>query len=1168
MTPYASHAAMPMATRPPDVAVLSCGSASPPTLLPLPVAHAVSLATRSTSLAIRVGSLVGTYGLDAARFTTVSSLALARGMLEGVLARAASDAHSTASSLSYAASEDTESLLERSLDSLRRAVSQAVFWTSAGFRLTGTTLTTASDASLLVLSSLDQLFGSTDSSRAAASIITLLRREFRQPSPATGGQAVGIIDLVLALAALAYLQRACRRLPSEELRRRNCEEVIWDIVVLNDGQRIDVQQDAAASTADAPPSQLQGPQSSRNGYEDEDAILARLKGQIVASLAPGTSVAMSSSVSSVQTITVDVRGSQLPAMPTPPGAEIVETRGPISTALTPHSWTPAGQEADESYRVVYKIQRDNFQSTSFRRDDQDSSPVVIELLSDEASSPTDSSKSQSLDNDVSKASHFPNLESPGSTAAARDNSHDAPIRKSFAADSPSLATPNVDMVDSGSSSSNKRPLPSTPTDIQPEQTANQKKQRLPPTAACGSRDDTSKARHGGEASNKGLHKKTEPNKLAKPTDKKSGLKHAFKGSGQSLSNMWTKESAASGPRQPAKLKSPHTKPSNNKDGPPSPVAVVRTPVNNSSPSASWHSLANRRSLHSPEKLARPSSRTGGYVSIHERRRDSIVSQTDAFSVNASGQVQSASPTVVRTDYSAQESTARPRSLVISSTESAPPSPYKSHQHHQHHQHRRSASYAASLYSVGTNDSQSSLILSSYYQKSVYNASSALGALRREGFVDGAFPAGHLLPNVARYMRFSSACYGSHFLKVMGISTEMPASVLGGSRSGAQQLHHDVRHFVHHTESEAGSILLASFVDPQGGADASGSTGTGVPLVHYISLDHAARAVVLACRGTLGFEDVVADMTCEYDDLFWRGRRYKVHKGIHASARRLLYGQDGRVLVTIAEALREFPDYGLVLCGHSLGGGVTALLGVMLSQPNPDGPGFVTSGEPHARLLLNMPARVGGDDGNALLRLPAGRRIHVYAYGPPGVMSPSLRRITRGLVTSVVHGNDLVPNLSLGLVHELQALALAFKMDQGHARGELRRRMWTALQTSLRLTGQSSSGSASASNACHSGTAEADEQALGALRESMRGAHKLVPPGEVFAVESTPVLRREAFVAGDEGGVGRPAQRVVLKYIRDVETRFGEVRFGGGMLTDHSPAKYEDALNKLRLGVVE
>jgi hypothetical protein len=102
----------------------------------------------------------------------------------------------------------------------------------------------------------------------------------------------------------------------------------------------------------------------------------------------------------------------------------------------------------------------------------------------------------------------------------------------------------------------------------------------------------------------------------------------------------------------------------------------------------------------------------------------------------------------------------------------------------------------------------------------------------------------------------------------------------------------------------------------------------------------------------------------------------------------------------------------------------------------------------------------------------------------------------------------------------------------------------------------------------------DEQwayaALKVLRASMM-SQKLLPPGEVFVVESTRVLRRDAFlregVASGEQHFGRPAQRIVLKYVRDVEKRFREMRFGTSMLTDHSPGKYEDALNKLKMGVM-
>ena len=95
-----------------------------------------------------------------------------------------------------------------------------------------------------------------------------------------------------------------------------------------------------------------------------------------------------------------------------------------------------------------------------------------------------------------------------------------------------------------------------------------------------------------------------------------------------------------------------------------------------------------------------------------------------------------------------------------------------------------------------------------------------------------------------------------------------------------------------------------------------------------------------------------------------------------------------------------------------------------------------------------------------------------------------------------------------------------------------------------------------------GQKEDDEQwayaTLKVLRASMMSA-KLVPPGEVFVVESEQV-----------GGVGEgktSGKRVVLKHVRDVERRFREVRFGRGMLTDHSPGRYEAALEGLRAGVM-
>lgn len=184
------------------------------------------------------------------------------------------------------------------------------------------------------------------------------------------------------------------------------------------------------------------------------------------------------------------------------------------------------------------------------------------------------------------------------------------------------------------------------------------------------------------------------------------------------------------------------------------------------------------------------------------------------------------------------------------------------------------------------------------------------------------------------------------------------------------------------------------------------------------------------------------------------------------------------------------------------------------------------------------------------------------------MSASLSKATRGLITSIVNGNDLVPYLSLGVLHDFQAVSLAFKTDNNEAKVEVRQRIWDALQSGIADKWYGSSGSGGES--CKR---EDDDQwayaALKVLRASMM-SQKLLPPGEVFVVESTRVLRRDAFLVPEIGGedLGRPAHRVVLKYVRDVEKRFREVRFGTSMLTDHSPGKYEDALNKLRSGVMD
>ncbi|KAK3364448.1 hypothetical protein B0T25DRAFT_598587, partial [Lasiosphaeria hispida] len=1121
------------------------------TLLPGSVAKAVSFATRSTSFALRMSTLIGGYGFDAAKITTLSSLELGRAVLEGILGRAGRDVISRSSS--DLGKADAESVLERSLENLHRTMSQIVFWTSTGFHMTGTTIALFSESSQLLLSTLDQFFGSTDSSRAMASIIALIRREFQNPATGVHGEKVGVADLMLGLCGLAYLRRWSRRLLEEESRTLQIEETVWDVVVLSNGVRVDIHEGRLYGVHDGGYGQdrsQEGGRHANHGAQDSDdgresLPEVRLKRQIMRSLPDNAKVSITTQINTTKTITVDITGGaeDLPFSP-PPGVELVEeSRDPHLSSQAKSqqgSVTPENHIAPNCH-VVYRLQRNRERRTSFMKEDGDISQVsgyIEEVDFDSQGSATETDE---------RPTPLPPKPSPIRIST--------PVRRPSSASSAASSSSTPSSV-----RPSRIPSPTMPK-RSVENAANQKRPRKPLTnlpTLINSQPPTESRR---QSLNRFLSRdKDDSDPGSKSTEKKGGFRSALKRPG----SFFTKDDSGSetGLGKKQTTKNPQSSSSATRGTKTQPKAGPSPPSQLAVPGRRSSLFPKREPPRAPAKRVgmahgtrasgskdmdddpypRSSSRAS-YISVHERRRDSMISQTEAYSIAPADEFRPVSPCAVSNDAVS----ASPLSKAMSDRDmsSAYDTPGKNHRRARSHMY-----HTPSIYTLRTNESHTTLV-PYYLQKSVFSDMEALSTLRQAGRVDGMFPKYHLLRNITRYMRFASASYGSSFLKLMGIARGMPIM------RALDDTHHELRSFAHHTESDASSILLSSFVDPQGGSDGSGSTNTGVPLVHYISLDHESKAVVLACRGTLGFEDVLADMTCDYDDLIWRHNTYKVHKGIHASARRLLYGGDGRVLYTLKQALEEFPDYGLVLTGHSLGGAVTALLGVMLSEPGP-GTSFITSSDPHTKLLGNGQPTCPSQN----VCLPSGRPVHVFAYGPPSTMSVSLCHATRGLITSIVHGNDLVPYLSLGVLHDFQAVALAFKTDNNEAKVEVRQRIWDAFQTGIADKWYGTSKEQARLE---------DEQwsyaALKVLRASMM-SQKLMPPGEVFVVESTRVLRRDAFLLEGEANFGRPAQRIVLKYIRDVEQRFKEVRFGTSMLTDHSPGKYEDALNKLKAGVME
>ncbi|KAL0081221.1 Alpha/Beta hydrolase protein [Phycomyces blakesleeanus] len=405
-----------------------------------------------------------------------------------------------------------------------------------------------------------------------------------------------------------------------------------------------------------------------------------------------------------------------------------------------------------------------------------------------------------------------------------------------------------------------------------------------------------------------------------------------------------------------------------------------------------------------------------------------------------------------------------------------------------------------------------------------------------------FPRNHIINNIAHFMRYASAAYGESFMRILGIG-DIPSAF---PASADHPNHHA---FAHHTGVPIQDILLSSYTD------ASLLSSMHHPsmhaLVHYVAVDHQAKAIVLTCRGTLGLSDILTDLTCGYVDFDLPTDqpglppvRYRAHGGMLDAAQRLAAREKGRVFQTIRQGLQRYPEYGLVLCGHSLGGGVVGLLSVIwserreqaVSHPVP----FVTS---------------------PFSGLPAGRPIHCYTYGPPCCMSLELSEYCgQGLVTSVVHGYDFVSGLSIGLLKDLKNVAQTLHTESNITDEIIGRLIGQQTNKIFQPTGPFRVPDEEYSE---------DDQWFWALIKTMRAdmtGEKIYPPSTIYHIKTTPHSShsRDNSPIGSQS-IGSAAHTVVLSRCEDVKARFSEIIFTKSMFMDHSPNVYEKVIRQLCRG---
>jgi Lipase (class 3) len=1018
-------------------------------------------------------------------------------------------------------------------------VTSTSFFASAGFYLSEVALSSLSNLSQNLLYTLDAILGSTESSRAIAAIVTLIRREF---SKKDGGEedsdVVGVGDLLVGSIGFALLQRWGRLNSERQLRETEGEVTIWDVVILDNGLRADVIGTQTAeysqttlddidhssrpasfldSTGDQKPFDAvervnnqnelpsypwdTSPAAVHNQLSDQD-----LRHYIMRQLPHGSRASVRTDLVTARTITVDIFDDDTAEIAAPPGTTMIEERFHHDPASSDTKRLPR-------HTVVFRTAFNESQSTDLRASGFENQPTVLS----EPPGDKDVTKIANDTTDGTKTDKIENEKVSPSGTSAENLANEGRKRPRHITSSSSLSGSETPRTSFGKASLSK----------------------ITQKVKVGPSDKSA-------PKNKSLTKKT-PAKSSGTSS--SALPRTSKGEDQKRSATVTSDTRNSQSNK-NRLYAP-TLASMNRSLPPLPANEYSRYRSTRSPTPSRLPQPNR-----------PSSRTSPFP---DKDTGNFVAHADSYSIH-SIESRPGSSSYTRTHFrsSSSLSRTRPEDVQKSLNRDVPPGSPQSH--------RRSRSFVPSIYSMATS-SETSLILAPRPRKSVYEDESTIVGLNRNGLVPGIFPNNHLVKNIRRFCRFSSASYGSNALKVMGVPHKQKTIQYHDPEN------HEHSSFSNMTGLPQSTILLSSYVDPAGGTNSAGELESGFPLVHYLFLDHESKAVVLALRGTWGFEDILTDMTCDYDDLEWQGKNWKVHKGMHASAKRLLEGGGGRVMVTIKAALEEFSDYGVIFCGHSLGGGVAALLATMISQPNVDisGPSFVTTSALQATRPLLLTAG-HQQEAVGMFSLPTNRPIHVYAFGPAACMSPFLRRATRGLVTTVVNGKDAVPSLSLGTLHDLRTVALSFKNDTADSKTHIQSRVWEGLRQSILNKFYVNQPPIPMNSGKGLGEDTWAWTALQSLREEML-APKLLPPGEVFVVDTMRVLQRNAFTSSTAGTsdhfshdhhpqLGRPATRVQLKFIRNVESYFGEMKFSSGMLGDHNPVRYEASLAALSRGIID
>ena len=274
--------------------------------------------------------------------------------------------------------------------------------------------------------------------------------------------------------------------------------------------------------------------------------------------------------------------------------------------------------------------------------------------------------------------------------------------------------------------------------------------------------------------------------------------------------------------------------------------------------------------------------------------------------------------------------------------------------------------------------------------------------------------------------------------------------------------------------------------------------------HAVSIDASRKAIVLSIRGTMSLFDCMTDLQGVYIDYthidpvsqeaLVTGR---VHSGIMRSAMNI----SEEILPFLSSCMREWPDYSIILTGHSLGAGTASLL---------------------CLLWLSLPEFAAKD-------------LRAYVYGPPAVLSENLNEYLKEVVHSCVHGNDLICRLSLGSVKDLAEM-----IKYSHTREQ---------------NDPGFNASSIANNWFHGNDVD-NMKMIEVYRDITKNfkSEKLVPPGNILQLYR-PEKHSDYLLISQKSEEG-----VVGKYV--CNNFYRELVIDKASFLDHMPNAYEEAIGGL------